>query len=285
MRWIRVNKAHPCTVCKKNHWCSYSVDGKLVYCMRIESDHPAKGGGWIHKLGNEPIAYIEPEKKIIPVSPVEILRMIEGWMKGTTLTQYDLLAASLGCVTTLALKNLSAVWAQGHKAWAFPMKNGRGQVVGIRFRAMNASKWTLRGTHSGLFLHYQPRRVPIVMICEGATDAAAASIFPCEIVGRPACLGCEDMIIEYVTRNHYRRAIIVGDNDSESSNYAGQRGAHKLSEMLTIPNVVWIPPVKDVREFINRGGTYQLIESDIKNMVWTNEKDKTTSRSTVYSSI
>lgn len=45
--WWRVDREHPCPVCRSDHWCTISPNG-LPVCMRIESDHPTGNGGWAH---------------------------------------------------------------------------------------------------------------------------------------------------------------------------------------------------------------------------------------------
>src|SRR6266498_1957526 len=53
VEWVRVNGAHPCPICGRDHFCSVSADGGLVYCTRIESHtRGADGVGWIHKIKN-----------------------------------------------------------------------------------------------------------------------------------------------------------------------------------------------------------------------------------------
>jgi putative DNA primase/helicase len=51
VEWVRVNRASPCPVCGRDHYCSVSADGGLVYCTKEPSDTPGKDGvGWVHKL-------------------------------------------------------------------------------------------------------------------------------------------------------------------------------------------------------------------------------------------
>lgn len=52
--WVRANRAHPCPLCGRTHYCSVSRDGGLVFCTQVESDRPSRNDdrpGWLHKTG------------------------------------------------------------------------------------------------------------------------------------------------------------------------------------------------------------------------------------------
>lgn len=57
-------------------------------------------------------------------------------------------------------------------------------------------------------------------IVEGLTDAAAAIDLGSNVIGRPASLGCEDMIVELVRQHGASTMLIIADADGP-----GQRGA------------------------------------------------------------
>ena len=59
MSFTRVSNSHPCPVCKKPDWCRVFADGWFE-CMRVQSDKPAKSGGWMHRVGDAPRRYIPP---------------------------------------------------------------------------------------------------------------------------------------------------------------------------------------------------------------------------------
>ena len=65
MSYTRVSKLNPCPVCKKADWCRVFADG-WVECMRVQSDRPAKSGGWMHSQGQLPISASPPLGKIPP---------------------------------------------------------------------------------------------------------------------------------------------------------------------------------------------------------------------------
>jgi hypothetical protein len=44
----RVSRRAPCEVCKHADWCLVAHDGRYAVCMRVLSDRPARGGGYLH---------------------------------------------------------------------------------------------------------------------------------------------------------------------------------------------------------------------------------------------
>jgi hypothetical protein len=192
--------------------------------------------------------------------------MMRGW--ATDYQKLDDFGVSLG-VDTDALKAIGCAWATPYNAWAFPMKQADEKVVGIRLRNMDGDKWAVKGSKSGLFI---PENYPIdfdgtLWLTEGPTDLAAALTLGLFSIGRPACLGQENLILNYLQRIKARRLVIVSDLDDP-----GIRGARKLQDRLPVPSVIVILPSKDLREFLNRGGTKRIIDSIIKDMVWTNPR-------------
>lgn len=103
-----------------------------------------------------------------------------------------------------------------------------------------------------------------LFICEGPSDTAAAMTLGLRAIGRPSCLGLESMIVEYVKTKKAHRVVLICDNDDP-----GLRGAAKLQGMLPVLSCIYVPPTKDIREFLNRGGDRRMIESSIRDLVWT----------------
>jgi len=77
-------------------------------------------------------------------------------------------------------------------------------------------------------------------------------------------LGQENFILQYISRQKIERLVIVTDNDEP-----GLRGAEKLQGMLPILSCIWVPPTKDIREFVNLGGRYNTMQAILKDLVWT----------------
>lgn len=260
-RWVRVTRKSPCMVCGKPDFCTFAPEHETVCCMRVESDRPSKNafGGWLHKIGGDsPLpAYIPPVKVLN--REVDLKRLWRRWFDETDPIHRDGFAMSIG-VDTQALVSLGCAWTG--KAWAFPMRNEFGEIIGIRLRNEEGRKWAVTGSRSGLFVPSDCDKT--AWICEGPTDTAAALSLGLFGVGRPSCLGQEEMISAFLKQQGVRRVAILADNDEP-----GQRGAHKLKAALKISSCIWSPPTKDLREFVLFGGTRQLIEAAVKDLVWS----------------
>lgn len=267
-RWYRVTRKRPCAICRRPDWCGYAEGA--ICCMRIESDKPTKNGGWLHKT--EESRYIPPTpiRQAIPDKPIDAQGIWQRWFDSTDFHHLDGLGMSLG-VDTDALRAIGCAWAPAHKAWAFPMKQADGKVIGIRLRNDEGAKWAVKGSRSGIFI---PSEYPYCVddatlyVVEGPTDLAAAMTIGLYAIGRAACLGQENMVVDFIKTRRVRRIAVLTDNDE-----AGMRGSEKLQTMLPIMNCLWCPPCKDIREFVNLGGTPMMIESAIRDTVWTRPRE------------
>jgi hypothetical protein len=248
-------------VCGKGGWCDYSPELGLALCMRVESDRPSKNamGGWLHKIG-EPQGYARPyaPKPSEPPRP-DFYAMWRRWRESTDPHHLDGFAMSLS-VDTDALRTLGCAWTGCE--WAFPMRDAARGIVGVRLRNDRGDKWAVKGSRQGLFIP-EARAGETLYVLEGPTDTAAALSIGLHAVGRPSCMGCEEMVKAYVRHHGVRRTVIVTDNDAP-----GLRGAERLKATLNVPNVTYSPPCKDLREFVRLGGSRQLLESSLKDLVW-----------------
>ena len=59
------------------------------------------------------------------------------------------------------------------------------------------------------------------------------------------------------------RVVIVSDNDKP-----GLDGAKKVGGELKLPFAIYVPPAKDLREFVRLGGTRVMLENTLKGTVW-----------------
>jgi hypothetical protein len=267
-KWIRVSLKDRCAICGKHDWCDYSPELGLALCMRIESDWASKNsmGGWIHKL-SEPFPIFIP--KIVKAKPIgDFERMLKDWSEQTDHYHLDGFAMSLG-VDTDALVSLGCAWSESNRAWAFPMRDSEKNIIGLRFRN-DSGKWAMKGSSNGLFIPDVKLPEKTLWIVEGPTDTAAALTLGLNAIGRPSCSACDEMVKEYVKLNRVNRAVIITDNDwpDRQGRLAGIRGAEKLQRALPIISTLWIPPCKDLREFVRLGGSRQLLESSLKDLVW-----------------
>ena len=209
MSFTRVSKANPCPVCKKPDWCRVFGDG-WVECMRVQSDRPAKSGGFMHRPGESGAnhSHLRPPPKWQPPT-INATKLMREWLAATPATALEDFAATLG-VSTPSLVAVGAAWAAPHSAWAFPMCDGYGNVVGIRLRN-ERGKFAVRGSRQGIFLctcgltapddTAQPAGIGrlsaaatangsqsrTLFVCEGPTDTAAAVELGFFAVGRPNC--------------------------------------------------------------------------------------------------
>ena len=285
MSFTRVSKANPCPVCKKPDWCRVFGDG-WVECMRVQSDRPAKSGGFMHRPGESGAnhSHLRPPPKWQPPT-INATKLMREWLAATPATALEDFAATLG-VSTPSLVAVGAAWAAPHSAWAFPMCDGYGNVVGIRLRN-ERGKFAVRGSRQGIFLctcgltapddTAQPAGIGrlsaaatangsqsrTLFVCEGPTDTAAAVELGFFAVGRPNCCCGGPEIKVFARRRGCNRVVVISDNDKP-----GLDGARKVGGQLLLPFAVYVPPAKDLREFVRLGGTRAMIENTLNNTIW-----------------
>ena len=268
MSFKRVTKLNPCPVCKKPDWCRVFADG-WVECMRVQSAKPAKSGGWLWQCHSPPAASPPLSLRFkSQAATINATKLHRDWLAATTPTQLAEFASALG-LSVAALEAANAAWAAPHSAWAFPMCDGHGNVVGIRLRRADGFKYAVRGSRQGIFLGKaesgKAESGKVLFVCEGPTDTAAAVELGLFAVGRPnCCCGGADIKI-YARRHQCHRVVVVSDNDKP-----GLDGARKVGAEICLPFAVYVPPAKDLREFVRIGGTRVMIENSLKGTVWQN---------------
>jgi hypothetical protein len=263
MSYTRVSKLSPCPVCKKPDWCRVFADG-WAECMRVQSDRPAKSGGWMHcQRQLSPGRLMPPRPQTPPPPTINATKLHRDWLAATTPTQLAEFAAALG-LSVAALVSANAAWAEAHRAWAFPMCDGHGNVVGIRLRRLDGFKFAVRGSKQGIFIANVPTQKTL-FVCEGPTDTAAAVELGLFAVGRPNCCCGGPEIRIYARRHQCQRVVMISDNDKP-----GLDGACKVGAEIGLPFAVYVPPVKDLREFVRLGGTRAMIENTLKGTIWRN---------------
>ncbi len=258
---VRVTKQHPCQVCHKPDYCM--AGDRFHICMRTESNRPyqMKDGsiGWLHPVGENQILP-RPVRMENPTPLLDVNEKLKAWAKIPD--QLDQLKSSLG-VTRSSLETLGCVRTPYWETWAFPMRDGRNQYIGIRLRRINGEKWAVPGSHNGLFLSQEePQKT--AMITEGPTDTAAALGLGYWAIGRPSCAGGVPLLQEAVKHFHIRRVVIVSDLDDP-----GLRGATTLALHLPIPSAILVCPAKDLRQAINNGMNREMCDAMINQLVWS----------------
>jgi DNA primase len=213
-------------------------------------------GGWFHPL-QEGYPIYEPRPK--PQSEIkENLDSLYAYWIARSRIRVDQLAQRLK-LEVAALDDVGTAYAESFQAYAFPMRLPSGRLVGIRLRNDAGKKWAVRGSKAGLFIPFDAgKRLPWspLFVCEGPTDTAAALSLGFFAIGRPACLGQEEMVRELLKTLHPREVIICYDNDKP-----GIQGADKLIRILRRPVIRFVPPAKDLRQFVTLGGTRELVLS------------------------
>lgn len=273
MMWLRVTRKNPCPVCRRPDWCGYSDDGRFAICMRVTADKMTRNGGYLHRLTDDPLPPMPVRSKPASKPSPNIQGCWNNMKRAHHSEPLEGLAARLG-VSVAALIDLCASWAVSHGAWAFPMRDGDGMVVGIRLRSEDGRKWAVRGSREGLFYAERPPADHVAVICEGPTDTAAAITLGLWAVGRPSCMGGVDHLKKLFRRLRVRSAVIVGDNDPPKPRpqggywQPGLDGAHRLMAALKLPCKLLIPPAKDIRAWVQAGAVREDIESLIRYQNW-----------------
>ena len=104
----------------------------------------------------------------------------------------------------------------------------------------------------------------MLYVCEGPTDTAAAVELGFFAVGRPNCCCGGPEIKIYARRMACSRVVVVSDNDKP-----GLDGARKVGGQLLLPFALYVPPAKDLREFVRLGGTRAMVENTLNNTIWS----------------
>jgi len=268
-KWVRVDRRRPCPICQKPDWCGVSADGEVACCMRVQSDRPARNGGWLHRITDAPRPvprYCLPQRQQPPVCTVDWAAMLRRFGRDTRTAEVERLATALG-VSQKSLLRLGIVWAATHRAWGFPMSDALRETIGIRLRAENGRKWAIRGSRNGPFWPEDLTGSGPLLVCEGPTDTAALLDLGYDAIGRPSCTGAADLVIEVVQGLHVRDVVVVADADEQ-----GIEGANRLAQALTEagcrPKTIQPLQGKDARAWVQAGATRAVVDAVIANTLY-----------------
>jgi hypothetical protein len=253
--WERVSRLRPCPVCGKPDWCVH-VEGGTI-CPRTPE-------GSVRDLGSAGYLHVHGERdrrrhlwlRTAPEQAPDVGDLADLHYLATNAASARIaLAARIG-VGSDALDRLRVGWNAAVGAWTFPMRDGRGRIVGIqqRFKATD-DKRVVRGLRSGVFEPFQVDvRGSELVVCEGASDVAAALSVGLEAIGRFSCSGTIEETVDRIRRHQPGRVIVVPDNDEP-----GLRGAEQLIRRLDGIARVELrrPPhgIKDLRAWTQAGAT------------------------------
>jgi len=269
-KWTRVNRRRPCPICGKGDWCGLSPDGTIACCMRVESNRPARNGGWLHRIagalpGHAPRAYTPPPKAAAPRA-IDWAGTLDRCARNTRAAEVDRLAGNLG-VSAASLSRLGIVWVAPRHAWGFPMRDAAQQVIGIRLRTNGGFKFAVTGSRNGLFWPEDLTGAGPLLICEGPTDTAALLDLGHDAIGRPSCAGNVEMVVDAVGVLHRQHLVVVADSDEN-----GIKGADRLARALTEaghrPKVIRPLVGKDARAWVQAGATRAAVDAVIRRALY-----------------
>lgn len=257
-KWEPVSRTKPCPVCGKPDWCVH-VDGGTI-CPRTPEGSVRDLGdaGYLHLDGTATPRHRTWTRQLREMYP-DVGPIAREYFNAADATIHRERLSRLLDVDAGALERLGVGWNAERSAWTFPMSDGRGRIVGIqqRFRE-TGDKRIMKGHKSGLFepIGMTDRSLGGVdlVICEGASDTAAALSLGITAIGRLSCSAIQRETVERVRRLSPRSVIVVADNDDP-----GLKGAEKLLRALDgiARAELRRPPdgIKDLRAWKQAGAT------------------------------
>jgi len=224
----------------------------------------------LKKNGNFTVpSYYKPEKELEEKPDFESI--LKRCREDTLTPRLEKLSKLLG-VSIDSLKRLGFKWHEAHKAWAIPMRDGTGKIVGIRLRAEDGKKWAIKGSENGLFIPSDLSGEGPICFCEGPTDNLALLDLGYPVIGRANCNSGISFITMYLRQFPKREVIIFSNRDEKKIQknggilLPGQDGAVKLAQEIYRPVKIILPPFnKDFRIWINEGCTKTYLDLVIKN--------------------
>ena len=279
-RMIKVKKDHPCPVCGRTDGCLYAEDGSAALCSRIESAKLCGqpfAGGWLHILTDDyrKAKYVPKRKPPAPGPAVDWYKLESSYRANLMDSDFSGISKLFG-VSMAALDELLIGWDPVKKAHTFPLKDGRGNIIGIRLRLLNGKKFRVPGSKNGLFL---PKSVKndsdeYLFICEGPTDTAALLDLGLSSIGRASC-GTGYQYIKEMIEHWNRQVVVFADKDEAKfapdgrKFYPGYDGGLKLARSIKpfVSSVRLIkPPLKkDIRAWYQAGCTKAAVLALVKN--------------------
>jgi len=254
-KWEPVSRTKPCPVCGKPDWCVHVEGGTICPRTPEGSVRDLGSAGYLHVHGDRDRLRL-PWSRTVPAQAQDVGDVADRhYLASNAASARTALAARIG-VGTDALDRMRVGWNAALSAWTFPMRDGRGRIVGIQQRfSSTGDKRVVKGHSSGVFepFHLDVRREELV-ICEGASDAAAALTVGLAAIGRFSCSGTLEETVARVLRHRPGRVIVVADNDEP-----GLRGAEQLLRRLDgiARAELRRPPqgIKDLRAWTQAGAT------------------------------
>lgn len=278
---MKIPKGVLCSGCGKQDWCLASEKFDSFLCMRVQSDRPIpfKDGsvGYIHQSVSGTV--VAPRIKREEKHHSELTKMMPeiyaNILANTKEEWLEKLARQLG-VTVESVKAIGAAWSTKKQAWAFPMRDGQQNIVGIRFRSVEGKKWAFTGSRNALFIPKDDYFAHTIYLVEGPTDVCAGVTLGLKIIGRPSCSAGMPDILNFIKTNKVKRVVQIADNDtvkvspSGVRSYPGTESAEVTAQHLPVSSLTITLPVKDLRAFVKFNGTATMLQALEKSMTWRN---------------
>ena len=272
---LRVKRDNPCPVCGRPDWCLIAEDGTAAICSRI-SEGAVKnlpGAGYLHKLTDDirKTKYVPKRQPPAPNVNWENLAAVYHYR----FTDPALTSKMYG-VSMASLDDLLIGWDTHKQAHTFPMKDGTGNIIGIRLRTLTGKKFSVPGSKNGLFwpTSVKADSTELFFIGEGATDTAALLDMGFPAIGRASC-GTGYKYIKTMIEHHNRQVVIVADKDTAKYTpegkvfYPGYDGGLRLARSIKpfVRSVRMIkPPLKkDIRQWYQDGCTRAAVLALVHN--------------------
>lgn len=257
-------------------WCLYAEDESAAICSRISEGSVKKAGdaGWLHILKDRP-----PEQRRKYVKPKPPPGPAMNWKKLVADYRKDFCmeeACALFGVSAMALDELLIGWDPEKKTHTFPMKDGKGNIIGIKLRPLNGHHFSVPGSKNGLVwpLSVKADADELFFIGEGPTDCAALLDLGFSPIGRASC-GTGYQYIKEMIEHYERQVVIVADKDEAKfapdgrKFFPGYDGGLKLARSIKpfVRSVRLIKPPekKDIRAWYLAGGTSAAVLALVKN--------------------
>jgi hypothetical protein len=273
---IRVKRDNPCPICGRPDWCLVAEDGSAAICQRISEGSVKQVGdaGFLHILKDTP-----PDKRKHYVKPVKQCGTSVNWEKLTADYRqvFDVVKAVYTfALSAMALDDLQTGWCSAKKAHSFPMKDGKGNIIGLRLRTTTGNKFSVPGSRNGIFwpLCVKADADELLFVCEGPTDCGALLDMRLAPIGRASC-GTGFIYIKEMIEHYERQVVIIADKDVAKYHpngrkfYPGYDGAMRLARSIKSfvrsVRVIKPPEKKDIREWYQAGATRAMVLALVKN--------------------
>ena len=254
-RVYRVTEADPCRVCAKGDWCVH-IDGGGSLCQRVESPRRVGDAGWYHPDGggHEPTR-VEPPRDV-PPDYGGMLRAQRRYVAAlsTDDERWRELVGDVG-VDEPILRSLGVGWSAEAGAYSWPMRDGDGRIVGIRYRALNGRKWALPGSRGGLFIA-ENDPLGMIMMPEGPSDTAVLRELGFSVWGRPDSRSSHHWARHRLLKMRkvgmtIDELVVIGDDDSAGISGA-ETFASQIARAAPMGVRVLIPPRgMDIRQWVD----------------------------------